>query len=198
MRLQNFEIGSTDAFTAMGSKFRQQILQDLVEPASASALAKRHDMSRQRIGYHMRDLEKAGCISMVGERAQRGLTEKLYQVTPRVFTQAPSTLPESTNQSEFSFTRLVNVLGHALTTLARIKQRASAKQTIATLALDATMHFENPSQRKAFTEELLDAVQTVIRKHEQARTSSTRSFRVMLGAYPDLSDLDAGKGTQEE
>ena len=198
MTLQNFEIGNAEAYAAMGSKFRQQLLHELAEPTSATVLAKRHDMSRQRIGYHMRDLEKAGCITMVGERAQRGLTEKLYQVAPRVFTQAPKDLPEPGQQSEFSFARLVNTLGHALTTLVRIKQKAKPNEKIATLALDATMHFENPKQRQAFTEDLLDAVQSVVRKHEHARSNSTRSFRFMLGAYPDISHLDVGKGEKKE
>ncbi len=198
MTEQTFQFAEPGAFAAMGSAFRQQLLAELAEPTSAATLAKRHDMSRQRIGYHMRDLEKAGCITLVEERAQRGLTEKLYQVTPRIYTQAPRDLPLRRSQSAFSFARLVHVLGHALSTLARISTLAKPSQRIATLALDAQLHFENPAQRKAFTEDLLDAVETVIKKHQRPSSESSRSFRLVLGAYPELRQADHGETPTEE
>lgn len=190
MNNQNYQFADASSFAAMGSTFRQQLLAELQEPTSAATLAKRHDMSRQRIGYHMRDLEKAGCIALVEERAQRGLTEKLYQVTPRIYTQSPNHMAMADKQSVFSFSRLVNVLAHALSTLARIHHLAKPNQRIATLALEAQLHFDNPSQRKAFTEELLDAIEAVVKKHEQPKTNKSRSFRLVLGAFPDLQKSD--------
>ena len=196
MTQPSFEFATADSFAAMGSAFRQQLLADMREPVSAVTLAKRHDMSRQRIGYHMRDLEKAGCIALVEERAQRGLTEKLYQVTPRVYTQAPADLGPDQTQSAFSFTKLVNVLASGLFTLGRIANLVKPNQRVATLALQAQLHFENPQQRKAFTEDLLDAVEHVLRKHEQPQSESTRTFNLVLGAYPDVAP-DATAEQQE-
>ena len=186
--MQDFRILENDDLNAMATPFRQQLLEQLKEPASASGLARRFDMSRQRIGYHMRDLEKAGCIGVVGERQQRGLKEKLYQVTPRVYAQAPDA-DLAADQDRFSFARLLNVLGTAIKSLTVIRRQADAAgKRVATLALDAELHFESPAQRKAFTEDLLDAVEAVLRKHERPRTRKTRAFRLLLGAYPAASE----------
>lgn len=185
---QNYELLDPASLTAMSSPIRQQLLEALGEPNSAAELARRYDMSRQRIGYHMRDLEKAGCIGVVGERQQRGLKEKLYQVTPRVYAQAPDA-DLAADQDRFSFARLLNVLGTAIKTLTVIRRQADAAgKRVATLALDAELHFESPAQRKAFTEDLLDAVEAVLRKHERPRSRKTRAFRLLLGAYPAASE----------
>ena len=136
---------------------------------------------------------------LVDTRAQRGLTEKLYQVTPRVYAQAPATLVLEQDQNTFSFSRLVNILAYALTTLARIRTLAKPKQKIATLALDAQLHFASPAQRKAFTEDLLDAIETVVHKHQQTPSDSSRSFRLVVGAFPDLSAaVQSQSSTQDQ
>ena len=83
--MQDFRILENDDLNAMATPFRQQLLEQLKEPASASGLARRFDMSRQRIGYHMRALEDAGCIEAAGERQARGLTEKLFRARPLAF-----------------------------------------------------------------------------------------------------------------
>ena len=197
MKSQHFEILERDQLAAMATPFRQALLESLELPNSATGLAHRFDMSRQRVGYHMRELEKAGCIGVIGERPQRGLIEKLYQVRPRVFALGPAA-PAPMAEDQFSYRTLLNLLGAAVLSLIGLRRRADASgKRLATLALEAELHFASPGERKAFTEDLLDAVQAVVRRHESPQTNRTRSFRLLVGAFPG-APVQAPKTTTGE
>src|SRR5918992_4180904 len=60
---------------------RARLLAELREPASAAALASRLGVSRQRINYHLRLLEKHGLVEVAGTRAWGGLTERQLVAT---------------------------------------------------------------------------------------------------------------------
>lgn len=181
----DFTLLEPDALAAMASPIRQRLLRSLATPDSASGLARRFDMSRQRIGYHMRDLERAGCIELAGQRQQRGLTEKLYRTRPLAYVSAPPGVDEPAHRDRFAWATLVNLAGRMLWHLVSLRRRADAAgKRLATLALEADLYFDSPAERKAFTEALMDAVEGVIREHEKPRSARSRGFRLVLGAYP--------------
>jgi predicted ArsR family transcriptional regulator len=187
--MDTYKVLAPDELSAVSSPFRQQLLEELMTPDSAAGLARRHDMSRQRIGYHMRDLERAGCIVPVGERQQRGLTEKLYRTRPLAYVQAPRTGDRLARRDRFSWAALLNLLARTLGDLIALRRSADAEgKRLATLAIEAQLHFETPGQRKAFTEDLIGAVEGVLRAHEQPATDRTRSFRLVVGALPYMPD----------
>jgi len=197
--VSQFKLLDREALSAMASPFRQQLLHTLVTPSSAVNLARRFDMSRQRIGYHMRDLERAGCIEPVGERPQRGLTEKLYRTKPMAWVLAPPRSDSASQRDRYSWAALVDLVARALWDLVSLRRRADAAgKRLATVALEAELHFESPAERKAFTEALVDAVETVVREHEQPRSSQSRAFRLVLGAFPqpDGSQPHGNKNTE--
>jgi hypothetical protein len=184
--METFKILDSSELGAVSSPFRQQILQDLLTPGSAAGLARRYDMSRQRIGYHMRDLERAGCIEPVGERRQRGLKEKLYRTRPLAYVHALPARDRLRVQDRFSWAALVSLIARTLADLVALRRAAdAADRRLATLGLEAEVHFETPRQRREFTEDLLDAVEGVLRKHERPRGQESRGFRVILGAFPE-------------
>jgi predicted ArsR family transcriptional regulator len=186
--MNSFKILEPDQLNVMASPFRQGLLHALSTPKSATRLARDYKMSRQRIGYHMRDLERSGCIEVAGERQARGLKEKLYRTKPMAFVYAPrnSELPDAT-RDRYSWATLVNLAARTLWDVIMLRRLAdAASRRLATLALDAELHFETPAQRKAFAEELIDAVERVCRKHERLPSEKTRAFRLVLGAYPNL------------
>ena len=162
---------------------RRKLIDALREPDSAANLARRFDMSRQRIGYHMRELEKAGCIEVTGERPQRGLTERLYQVRPMAFVDGDAAAEPPKRRDRYSWRALVDLLAQSL-----CKRADAAGKRLATLALATDVRFDDPAGRKAFTEDLLDAVEAVVARHH--RPGGKRSFRVALGAYPTLQPGD--------
>jgi DNA-binding transcriptional ArsR family regulator len=183
--MDTFKILEPQELGAMASPFRQQLLESLATPDSASGLARRYEMSRQRIGYHMRDLERAGCIEITGERQHRGLKEKLYRTRPMVYAFAPPSDEQRQRQDQFSWAALVDLVARTLWDLMSLRRKADAQgKRLATLAIEADLYFETPAQRKAFTESLIDAVEDVVRDHEQPKSETARAFRLVIGAFP--------------
>ncbi len=145
----------------------------------------------------MRDLERSGCIEFISEQQARGLTEKLYRAKPMAFVSSPQNeVKKLEAQDRFSWSSLVNLVAQTLWELIILRRRADVSgKRLATLALDAELHFDSPVDRKAFAEELIDAVENIIRKHERPKSESSRTFRLVLGAYPkaDGGKLDVHK-----
>lgn len=180
-----FQLIEGPALASMATAFRQKLLEALAEPDSAAGLARRMDMSRQRLGYHMRELEKAGCIEQVGERQRRGLKERLYQVRPLAWVCAPRTLAAGRLDDRYAWATLVSRLGRALWDLVRLREKADAAgKRLATLCLEGELRVASPAARRAFSEDLVRSVQEVIARHHDAAAPEGRSFQVLLGAYP--------------
>jgi len=53
---------------ALAHPMRIQILEALREPASAAAVARVIGQPRQKVNYHLKELDSAGLIGLVGER----------------------------------------------------------------------------------------------------------------------------------
>lgn len=193
--MDNFKILENDDLGALASPFRRQLLDELREtPASASHIARRHDMSRQRVGYHMRELVKAGYLEVVEERQQRGLKEQLYRVRSFAYVHATVHATESIDddrhqQDRFAWATLLNLMAKGLWDLIKIRRLADARrQRVATLAMETRLRFRNPSERKAFTEELIQAVNAVSEKYQVPDEEDGRDFRLLVGAYPHLDE----------
>ena len=184
--MNDFKVLNQEELVALASPFRHELLAALEEPASAVNLARRFDMSRQRIGYHMRELEKAGCIEKTEERQQRGLTERLYRVKPLAYVFAPArTVPPDDRQDRFSWATLVNAVAQSLSDLVGLRRRADEQgKRLATLALEADIHFASPSSRREFTEKLIKTVETLARKYDEPEAKGARCHHLLIGAYP--------------
>ncbi len=180
--LENDDLG------ALASPFRRQILEELSDgPDSAANIARRHDMSRQRVGYHMRDLEKAGYIHVVEERQQRGLKERLYGVRPVAYVQG-QVAAEPPVQDRFSWASLVNSLAQSLWELVTLRRLADASnKQLATLSINGRIRFESPRTRKAFTEELISEIDRLIEKYDAPEAGNGRDFKLIAASFPVLS-----------
>jgi predicted ArsR family transcriptional regulator len=69
------------AAVSVASWTNMAILRRLREPGSAASVAAQLDAPRQRIRYHVRELERAGLVTRVAERAHGGLVERLVQAS---------------------------------------------------------------------------------------------------------------------
>ena len=69
-------VTSTAAAAAMLDPTRLAILEGLKAPGSAASVAAQLGAPRQRIWYHIRELERAGLVAPVSERAHDGLIER--------------------------------------------------------------------------------------------------------------------------
>ena len=71
---------------------RARLLSELAEPGSASSLAERVGLPRQKINYHLRTLEAHGLVRLVEERQRRGLTERMMIATARAYGVSPAAM----------------------------------------------------------------------------------------------------------
>src|SRR5262245_31535920 len=71
---------------------RRELLAQLSEPDSAAGLARRLGLPRQRLNYHLRELEREGLVECVEERRKGNCTERLLRATARSYVISPDAL----------------------------------------------------------------------------------------------------------
>ncbi|MFC7592090.1 ArsR/SmtB family transcription factor [Nonomuraea antimicrobica] len=81
--------GQVDVVRGALSPLRRRVLEELREPGSATAVAARLGESRQRINYHLRELEKLGLVELVELRQRRGRKERVVRATAHTVVVAP-------------------------------------------------------------------------------------------------------------
>lgn len=170
------------------SPLRRQLLGLLQEPASASQLAQTLDLPRQRVNYHLKELEKAGLIELAEERQRRGFVERLFQATSAAIVVDPSVM---TTGEERTFTRLhdqyaaehlVETAAATVREVARMQGKAAdAGQRLLTFTLEAEVRFAEPSDLHRFTDALTAAVRRTV---EDFDAEGGRPYRLIAGGFP--------------
>lgn len=169
---------------------RGRLLAELGEPASAATLATRVGISRQKVNYHLRALETHQLVQAAGERRWGGLTERLLVATASSYVIAPGALgpisadPDRT-RDRMSASYLIAVAARAVQEVGELWRTARAKnKRLATLSIDTAVRFRSAADRAAFTEELADAVTTLVARYHDESDPRGRAHRVVLAAYP--------------
>ncbi len=70
---------------SLAHPLRVRILEELREPASAAQVARRLGESRQKLNYHLKELERGRLVHRVGERRAGTFVESLYQADAQAF-----------------------------------------------------------------------------------------------------------------
>jgi DNA-binding transcriptional ArsR family regulator len=190
-------IRAPESAAALLDPTRQSLLANLREPDSASGLARRLRLPRQRINYHLRALEDAGLVELVEERRKGNCLERVVRATARSFLISPEALGElgptmETAADRLSSAYLIAAAGQAIRDVAALEIRARReKKRVATLTLEADVRFANAESRAAFAEELADAVARIAAKYHDDRAPGGRRFRVLAAVHPIPSDKDS-------
>src|SRR5215213_5435078 len=71
---------------------RARLLAELAEPASATMLAARVGLPRQKVNYHLRALERHGLVELVEERRKGNFTERVLRATAASYVISPAAL----------------------------------------------------------------------------------------------------------
>ena len=82
-------IQSADVAATLFSPARMRILEHLAEPDSAAGVARRLEVPRQQIGYHLRELEQAGLVELVEERRKGNCIERVVRTAAQSFVISP-------------------------------------------------------------------------------------------------------------
>ena len=165
---------------------RLGLISRLAEPGSASSLARGLGIPRQKINYHLRELEKEGFLEFVEERRKGNCLERVVRATAKQFLIAPS-ITEAAELPRDRFSAAFLIAGAAriireLTTLS-LRARKAGKR-IATLSLDTEIRFASAESRAAFAEELSASIASLAAKYHDEHAEGGRRFRVFAAAYP--------------
>ena len=85
-------IESPAAAEASLDPVRSRLLAELAEPGSATTLAARVHLPRQKVNYHLRTLERHGLVELVEERRKGNVTERVMRATAAAYVISPSAL----------------------------------------------------------------------------------------------------------
>jgi DNA-binding transcriptional ArsR family regulator len=178
---------------------RARLLAELVEPASATMLAARVGLARQKVNYHLRELERHGLIELVEERKKGNVTERLLRATALSYVISPAVLAAVAPDPARSPDRLS--AGWLLAVAARLVREVGALiagatragKPLATFGLDAAVRFANPADRAAFVEELTATVAALVSRYHDENASGGRDHRVVIALHPSTAP-DASPG----
>ncbi|MFD4673829.1 ArsR/SmtB family transcription factor [Lentzea sp. NPDC058450] len=172
---------------------RARLLAELVEPGSATMLAAKVGLPRQKVNYHLRTLEQHGLVELVEERRKGNVNERLLQATAASYVISPTALaavqPDPARSPDrlsarwllAVSARLVRDVGTLITGATRAKKR------LATFALDGEVRFASAADRAAFAEELAGFMTQLVAKYHDEQSEGGRPHRVVVALHPSVN-----------
>jgi DNA-binding transcriptional ArsR family regulator len=179
---------------------RARLLSEMAEPSSAATLASRVGLTRQKINYHLHALEAHGLVRLAEERKWGGLTERLMVATASSFVISPKALgPVAVGAGRevdtLSAGYLVALGARMVREVGALVRRAhAAGKRLATLSVDTEVRFRSAADRAAFSQELTEAIATLVSKYHDESATDAREHRLVVVAHPlpqanDTKDL---------
>ncbi len=190
--------------TVLMQPLRLRILSLAKSPASATELAGRLRLPRQRVNYHVRELARARFLRRAGQRRKRNLIERCYQASARSYVLAPEVLGplaadwrqiEDTMSAEYLIA-LGSLVQRELTQVNLDAQQQGKR--LPTLSVASELRFESAEQRESFVDVLREALVKVIAEHSSpallsdGRPGPGRPYRLVMGCYPLPKEDDDG------
>jgi DNA-binding transcriptional ArsR family regulator len=172
---------------------RARLLKELAEPGSATTLAAKVGLARQKVNYHLRALEQVGLVELVEERRKGNMTERVLQATAASYVISPAALAAVQPDPERSPDRLSARWLLALAArLVRdvgslVNGAAKAGKRVATFAIDAEIRFASAADRSAFAEELAGTVAALVSKYHDASAPGGRPHRIIVAVHPTVN-----------
>jgi len=169
---------------------RVRLLAALAEPGSATSLAARVGLPRQKVNYHLRALEKHGLVELVEERRKGNVTERVLRATASSYVISPLALaavaPDPDRSSDRLSARWLLALAARLVkdVGSLITGADKAKKRVATFAVEGEIRFASAQDRAAFAEELATAVAGLIGRYHDESAEGGRKHRLVVAVHP--------------
>ncbi len=173
---------------------RARLLAELSEPGSATMLAAKVGLPRQKVNYHLKTLEAHGLVEMIEERRKGNVNERIMRATAASYVISPTALASvepdparSPDQLSASWllavaARLVRDVGTLITGAAKARKR------VATFAIDGEVRFASAADRAAFADELAGAVTALVSKYHDESAEKGRDHRIVVALHPSAKE----------
>jgi DNA-binding transcriptional ArsR family regulator len=172
---------------------RARLLAELAEPGSASTLAGRVGLTRQKANYHLRALERHGLVELVEERRKGNCIERVLQATAASYVISPSALsavaPDPSREPDQRSARwLLAIAGRLVREVGELIGKADAAgKPVATLGIDSEIRFASAADRAAFAGELAESVNALVAKYHSANAPRGRDHRFVVALHPSIT-----------
>ncbi len=187
----DLEVIEDPASAAMAlDPIKRRILAELATPGSAASLAARVGLTRQKVNYHLRALEKHKLVEPAEERRWGGLTERLMVASATSYVVSPAALgpiaaDPTRNTDRLSASYLIAVVARVVREVGDLWRRARENdKRLATLSIDTVIRFKSPADRAAFTNDLASAVAMLAARYHDEAAPRGRPHRLVVAAYP--------------
>ena len=183
---------------------RGRLLAELHEPASATTLAARVGLPRQKVNYHLRALERHGLVTLVEERRKGNCTERVLQATAAAYVISPAVLdavaPDPGRFPDRLSARWLLALAAQLVrdVGALITGATKARKPLATFAIDGEVRFATAADRAAFAEELAGTVAALIGRYHDESAEGGRAHRLVVALHPSVTTRPAKTRTDTQ
>ena len=177
---------------------RLMLLENLDQPQSASSLSRVLNIPRQKINYHLREMEKAGLVRETETRKRGNCLERLvvatakhYLVSPEALGKLGAGIPDAdAAQDRASPAYLLSTFSRGIRDLVELRQRADdAGMRLSTMTLETEVRFRSPTERGAFSQELAYLLAQLIAQYNDTTATDGRTFRFVLGSYPFIAPV---------
>ncbi len=179
---------------------RAQLLAALAEPGSATTLAAKAGVSRQRLNYHLRALERHGLVELVEERRKGNCTERVLRATAASYVISPAAFsavaPDpARSPDQVSARWMLALAGQLVRDVGELIAGATkARKKVATYAIDSEIRFASAADRAAFAAELGEAVAQLAGRYHDPEAEGGREHRLVVALHPSITrtpDTDA-------
>jgi DNA-binding transcriptional ArsR family regulator len=199
-------IADVAAALAALDPIRARLLAELRAPASATELAPRVGLTRQRVNYHLRKLEDQGLVIPAQTRSWGGLTERKMVASAAGYLVSPAALGGAAAEpgrtgDRLSSQYLIALAGRLIREVGGMVVRSRATTghpPVPVLGLDAEVRFRSPTERAAFADELTDTVVRLVARYHDESAPQGRRHRVLVGVHPIPADVIAGTPIEEK
>lgn len=182
---------------------RARLLAELAEPGSATMLAAKVGLSRQKVNYHLRALERHGLVELVEERRKGNVNERVLRATAASYVISPAALatvqPDpGRSPDRLSARWLLAVAARLVRDVGDLIAGATkAQKRVATFAMDGEVRFSSAADRAAFAEELAGAVTALVGKYHDETAEGGRDHRVVVAVHPSVKAKTVEPDTEE-
>jgi DNA-binding transcriptional ArsR family regulator len=167
---------------------RARLLAELAAaPASATEVASRIGVARQKVNYHLRTLEEHGLVELADVQAHGGITERRLRATALRYVVSPAAIAADGARPErvgdrLSAGYLVTIGGRLVHEVAQLARSADATdKRLPTMAIDTEIGFASAADRAAFADELAAAVASLATRYHH---DDGRMHRLVVVSHP--------------
>jgi DNA-binding transcriptional ArsR family regulator len=182
-----FSVDDPATLQALSHPTRVAILEALREEASAAAVARAIGQPRQRVNYHLKELEAARLVERVGEERTGNFVSSIYRSVARSFVVSPKVAWADPRRVEalrdqHSLEVLVQLGERLQSDAAELLDRAAFDgEQISSASVSVEVRFASETERAAFMDEYLRSTRELLEKYG---TKKGDAYRTLLAVYP--------------